>query len=73
MAEARRNASGQNGQDHPALLTLAAAAAVSENSSAYDVNSETSSDIQQPSIDTQKLDRQIKAIMLVGLIDNLCL
>ena len=34
------------------------------NSSAGDVNSEASSDIQQSSVDTQKLDRQIKAVMM---------
>ena len=44
----------------------AEAVAASENSSAYDVASETSSELQQPSIDTQKLDRQIKSIMMVS-------
>lgn len=33
------------------------------NSSAGDVTSETSSDMPQPSFDTQKLDRQIKSVM----------
>ena len=44
----------------------AAHIATSENSSAYDVASETSSELQQPSIDTQKLDRQIKSVMMVS-------
>ena len=42
--------------------------AASENSSACDVASETSSELQQPSIDTQKLDKQIKSIMMVCFI-----
>lgn len=33
-------------------------------SSAGDVASETSSDMPQPSVDTQKLDKQIKAVMI---------
>jgi len=33
-------------------------------SSAGDVTSETSSDMPQPSVDTQKLDQQIKAVMM---------
>lgn len=33
-------------------------------SSAGDVTSEASSDLQQPSLDTQKLDQQIKAVMM---------
>eukprot|EP00794_Sanderia_malayensis_P007218 gene7218-8026_t len=69
MAEARRRASdGENNEEAPSHSLAYSAAAVvataTSDSSAYEVNSEASSDIQQPSIDTQKLDRQIKAIML---------
>ncbi|XP_065059055.1 pericentriolar material 1 protein-like [Rhopilema esculentum] len=60
MAEARKNAVNQEMDNEEDL----AGAVASETSSAYDVASETSSDIQQPSIDTQKLDRQIKSIMM---------
>ena len=66
MAESRRNASSESQRDATTSLVFSSAIAASENSSACDVTSETSSDIQQPSIDTQKLDRQIKSIMMVG-------
>ena len=65
MAEARKNAVNQEMDNEE---DLAGAVAASETSSAYDVASETSSDIQQPSIDTQKLDRQIKSIMMVSFV-----
>ena len=64
MADARKKALEQS-KGGASSLAVAAQVAASDNSSAYDVTSEASSDIQQPSIDTQKLDRQIKSIMMV--------
>ena len=65
MADARKKALEQSKGGAASSLVVAAQVAASDNSSAYDVTSEASSDIQQPSIDTQKLDRQIKSIMMV--------
>jgi len=68
MAEARKKA--LNDENNYDILidedetVDAVNVAASENSSAYDVASETSSELQQPSIDTQKLDKQIKSIMM---------
>ena len=72
MAEARKKA--LNDENNYDILidedetVDAVNVAASENSSAYDVASETSSELQQPSIDTQKLDKQIKSIMMVCFI-----
>ena len=61
-ATAQRGMNASYGLERAArTLTLDAIS----NSSAGDVTSETSSDVQQPSIDTQKLDRHIKSIMMV--------
>ena len=73
MAEARKRALNENDcslsiEGDEAIEAEASNVAASENSSAYDVASETSSELQQPSIDTQKLDRQIKSVMMVGCI-----
>lgn len=71
MAEARKKVLndgddyGISSDDIKDIGAEAANVAASDNSSAYDVASETSSELQQPSIDTQKLDRQIKSIMMV--------
>ena len=72
MAEARKKALNEENEYGLSLEgyqetgSEVANDAASDNSSAYDVVSETSSELQQPSIDTQKLDRQIKSVMMVG-------
>lgn len=78
MAEARKKVLQKeddfaiSADDIKVIGAEAANVEASENSSAYDIASETSSELQQPSIDTQKLDRQIKSIMMVGAF-HICL